>query len=273
LSKNSITLNKKLNNDYAVVNVTTTPYDADLPAVTGDVDKFSISITGKSLKIKPGAGADAGKSYKLKIGKSQLTVKVADADPVIELNAKGVFNVIDPDSRIILAPKFTNYGYCGGDVRIDNDNFEIVSVDPAGAVTLRMKDVPVKVKTGQRIVLTYSDTRGSYASGAIVITPGQVKPLIYKSVKTIDLQKNDRYSEGMLDLAVMHPEKAVISSVEISGAEAALYSIRKVQNGSYAIGFKDNVIGKDIKSSTIKLDVYLAGSDKPVSMNMKIVIS
>jgi len=286
----SVTLNKRLVGttvDSAMVKITMTPWDAPMPTdVTGvDASRFGIDLYPdvKTIKITLADEALAGKSYKLKIGNAKLTVKVIDKAPVITLKAKGTINVVNPDSTVTLTPKFTNYRYIGGDVSLkagagNNDRFEIVSVNRLnGAVTLRMKDVEngiYKPRTKQSVSLVYSDERGDYTAKSLGITPKYVKPKLSQSTKEIKLQKNDVYSEGRVDLAVISPGATKITDVKIDGAaHNNLYQIRKVQNGSYAIGFKDRVVGNVNKGAGIKLNVYLAGSDKPMTISVKIVVS
>ena len=85
------------------------------------------------------------------------------------------------------------------------------------------------------------------------------------------MQKNDVYSEWRIDIAVKSPAAARITDVKIKGtANNGLYQIRKVQDGSYAIGFKNHTIGKVKKSAAVTLNVYLAGSDKPVAISITV---
>ena len=301
LAQSTIILNKRLVDanldpaeavvDSATVGVTMTPWDAAMPAeVTGDdAYRFNIVIGAatKTIELALTDDAEAGKTYKLKVGDKTLNVKVIDKDPMISLKAKGTLNVVDPGSAITLTPKFANYKYKGGDVALidgtgDNDKFVIAGVNRAnGAVTLKLKNVAegaFKPRTKQTVTLAFSDERGGYASKTIMITPKHVNPKMTRSGTQINLQKNDIYSSGRLDLSISGPATAKISKVEIKkAAHGNLYQIREIQNGSYAIGFRENALGvpeirKVGKGATVQLNVYFAGSDKPMSTSVKIAV-
>jgi len=209
-------------------------------------------------------------SYALWQGNSKiLTVRLLDLAPRIKLAVRGRFNVVDPDSVINISPKFTGYNYQGGAVKVDNGHFEIDSVSAAGVVSLRMKDAAVKPRTRQQLILTYE----GHDSAPLFVTPRQQKPKLSQSSKRIDLQRSDRYSEGIVDISVQRPLAALIDRVEINGTDATLYEIREVYNGRYALGFKGNSIGNVGKGKNIKLAVYLAGSDTPVTISVRVVVN
>ena len=90
------------------------------------------------------------------------------------------------------------------------------------------------------------------------------------------LQKDGLWSEGVVDISVVKPTAAAIEEVHVKGADANLFTARQVQNGSWAIGFtrdaSDTKIAKAAKTRTIKLNVYLAGSNKPVVVKLKVVV-
>ena len=288
LSKKTILLNKAMlgvPGDTAALNVTTSPWDAPVPSVTGDAASlFNIDYATKAFSFSLNGDVPPG-SYKLKIGGAELAVKVVGAAPVIGLKAKGSFNVVNPAGTVTLTPAFTNYNYGGAGVTVhDSDGtaappesafFKVISVSQSGVVVLGLMP-GVTYTPGQKksVVLKYSDARGDYYTKAISITPKQAKPKLSQSVKQINLQKNDVYSEGRVDIFVKSPAAARIDRVEIKGAaHSSLYQIRTAQNGSYAIGFKDHMIGAKVgKGAKVKLDVYFAGSDKPVSIPVKIAV-
>ena len=100
------------------------------------------------------------------------------------------------------------------------------------------------------------------------------------TAKSITLQKNDFNSEGFVDITVANPAGAVITDVKVHGAaDSALYNVRKVQPGAYAIGFVtqttvgETKIGKVGKGKTITLDIYLAGSTTPIAVKLKVVVT
>ena len=281
LSKTAVTLNKRLTNDYVIINATTAPYDAGLPAISGaHEDKFDIIITGKTIELRLKESAASGKTYTFKVGKTKFTIKVVDKAPAIALTAKGSINVINPGSTVTLTPKFTNINYHtgaeGARVALEGDsNFEIVQISQKGAVTLKMKEDAVlskAVKPGvkQKISLTFSEDGENSVTAAKTITPKQGKATFVRSTKQIDLQKNDRYSEGRIDISVKSPVAAKIADVKVKGAHANLYSVRKIRDGSYAIGFKDSKIGAVGKGASIKLNVYFTGSDTPAAVSVKV---
>jgi murein DD-endopeptidase MepM/ murein hydrolase activator NlpD len=270
LSRTTITLNRRVVDDSATILVTTTPVDVDMSEIeiTGHTDKFEIDVTGKNIGISLESDTPTG-TYRIMVGTARLTVRVVDTNPTVRITARGTFNVINPDSTITLTPRFTNYNYTGNMPTIDNDNFEIVSVSSTGVVTLRMKDAAVKPRTRQAVILTYD----GWNSNSINITPRHVNPRLTRSTSQITLQANDIHSEGRIDISVQSPVAARISNVEIRGAHANLYSIREIQNGSYAIGFKDGQIGNVGRGASIRLNVYLFGSDVPVSVAVRIVVN
>lgn len=275
LAQKTLTLNKQLpGGDFAEFGYKITPVDAGTPAIVAPAEVLVTSHTVGQIRVSLTDAALAGKSYKVKIGNATLTVKVIDKTPAITLKAKGTLNVIDADSTVTLTPVFNNYSYRGEDVSVDNPNFDIVGVSAKGAVTLRLKDAAPKLRTKQTLTLSYTGARGAVASKPISITPKQLTPKFTLSAKQITLLKNDRYSEGQIALTVKSPAGARISRVEISPKDKnrALYDMRKVQNGSYAIGYKDHVIGKVGKGASLKLDVYFEGSDTPATLAVKISV-
>ena len=146
------------------------------------------------------------------------------------------------------------------------------------------------------LVLTYYDSQGNTCDGTIKIAPKQTNPKLALSTGTIALQRNDKYSEGRLDIAVRSPAAAEVSRVEVrpvavkatgsapAATHADFFETRKVQDGSWAVGFKTGAGGKAIdgrvahanpgrsKTTAIKLDVYLVGSDKPMQLAFKVTV-
>jgi uncharacterized protein YjdB len=277
LSTKTVTLNKWLD-DRATVKINMNPVDAaplDVTDISGDTDYLDTEIGGGVLEVSLKPAAVAKKSYRLNVGKAKLTVKVVAANPKITLKASGALNIIDPTSTITLTPKFTNGNYNGSEAMLDaasNEIFEIVGQSQTtGAVTLRIKDdVTVRPGTKQPVTLTYP---GLGASLAVRITLRQLKPSLAASVKQVELLRNDRYSEGRVDIAVRKPAAGQIERVEIKGEASNLYKIREIQNGSYALGFRNDWAVVNAKqSANVKLDVYMAGSSAPVTVTVKVVV-
>jgi hypothetical protein len=274
LSKSTVTLNQRLVGDKAAITVTTTPVDVDMPSITGDTDKVSVNIIGKTIELSLTEQAVAGKTYKLKVGTANLNVKVVFKAPLIKLGAKGALDIVNPDSMMTLTPNFTNFNYTGGDVAVSNDYFEIVEVNSSGAVTLRISGEAEKSTIKQSVSLVYADAGGHlWNSNPINITPKQGKITLTQSTKQIKLQSNDIYSEGWVDISVSNPSTVQISDVKLGSAFANLYAIRRVQHGNYAIGFKDNIACDVGKGANVKLDVYFEGLSTPTTLTVKVAVS
>jgi hypothetical protein len=160
-----------------------------------------------------------------------------------------------------LTPKFTSYNYHGGEAVVTGEKFTVVGTNADnGAVTLKINNYAITDKSKQDIELTYP---GGYTA-KIKVTPKLNKPKFWQNTKQISLQRNDVYSDGRVDVAVLTPTAAQITEVKVNGNNQNLFALRKIQNGSYAIGFKDWIISDRIKkSANIKLDIYLAGAAAP----------
>lgn len=275
LAQKTLTLNMQLpGGDFAEFGYQISPVDAGTPDIVAPAEVLVTSHAVGQIRVSLTGAALAGKSYKVKIGSATLSVKTIDKSPSITLKAKGTLNVIDADSTVTLTPVFNNYSYRGERVSVDNPNFEIVGVNAKGAVTLRLKDAALKPRTKQTLALSYTGARGAVVSKPVGITPKQLTPKFTLSAHQITLQKNDVYSEGQIGIAVKSPAGARIGRVEINPKDKnqALYDLRKVQNGRYAIGYKGHVIGRVGKGASIKLNVYFEGSETPASVTVKISV-
>ena len=298
LSRTSVTLSTHANaaGNTAAINLIPNPIDADVGAFawlylgSGGAkadNHIEISRIGNSntvgVTLKPGALPGTYRAELMDGSRrlARLSVKVVATAPKVSFKSKGSLDIIDPESVITLTPKFTNYIYDGRGVRLAeavNSDFQIVAVDPVrGTLTLQIKDDGRKVARNikQTVTLEYLDAGGAVVVSAPAnITPKQNKPRLSQSTKRIDLQANDRYSEGIIDISVQKPQGAVIDKVEINGTtNAALYEIREVQNGRYALGYKGNNIGNVGRGKNIKLAVYFAGSDTPALISVRVAVN
>ncbi len=272
LSPAAVTLNQYTQTDQVTVQVSTTPVDAPMPSITGDTTLFDVATADKQLTLRLKPETVSGKSYKLNVGGALLTVRVLNQPPQVKLAAKGKLDVINPESLLTLTPAFTGCHYGGGAVTVSHEDFEISGSTPSGVVTLRMKDIAEKSKTRQSLAITYSTPGGDIVSASVLVTPAQSKPKLYQSSKQLFLQRNDVYSEAVLDIAILSPGSATIADVRVNAKHAHLYDVRKVQNGTYALGFKDHAIGNVGKGAAILLDVYARGTAVPVPIKVSVVI-
>ncbi|MDR0220459.1 MAG: Ig-like domain-containing protein [Lachnospiraceae bacterium] len=282
LSAKTVTLNKWLADDRATIKIAMNPVDAAVPEISGDdaaLAALNWQLKGNVLEVSlDKEQAMAGQGYKLKIGNAALTVKAVDSAPKITVKAKGTLNVLDPASTVTLTPKFANYRYSGGAPTLDPASdavFKIVGISTSGAVTLQMKDGEDKPIGTHKVTLTYTDGSASFSNErAVNVATKRLKPTLSQSVKQIELQRNDKYSEGRVDIAVKKPAAAQIARVEIKGEEHnGLYRIRPIQDGSLAIGFASEQAAFDAgDGASIALNVYLAGSNTPVTVTVKVVV-
>jgi len=284
LSKKTVTLNTLFSYEdfdfYETVYFTTNPVDGWPDELYYNEDVLDISYNendnGKWLEIRIAdlEYARPGKSYKVKLGGATLTVKLVFAAPSVSIKSKGTINVIDPASTVTLTPTFKNHSYRDAEIFVDNPNFEIVSIGATGAVTLKLASQTVQSGQKQRVSLAYCDEWGVYISKPITITPKQGKVKINQSIKQVHLQKNDIHGEDMLEISVLSPKAANITGVVVSPKDKNFekFNIRMIHNNVYAIGFRNHVIGNVSSRTTVNLDVYIAGSDKPVPIKLTILI-
>jgi hypothetical protein len=212
--------------------------------------------------------------------KTTLTVRVVNAPARITLKASGTANIINPESAVTVTPKFANFNYtAGGEVTVNNPAF-VIDGEPtaAGAVRLRLAETASGLKSTdpQNVTLTYTDANGNTAtSDPVRISPKQLRPKLAQSAKTVSLQGNDVYSEAVIGIAAASPMAAQIDRVEVEKKYEGLYKTRKVENGRWAIGFvptSGGTVGDVRKGASVKLNVYLKGSDKPVTVSVKVVV-
>jgi len=292
LSSRTVTLNTlESGNKFARVSALLTPVDASLDDF--DIQSSSkvinaVRIGNNAIEVKLSSNQTGTYSVDL-INRvtgnraARLTVRVVDQTPSISLRARGVFNIIDPDSMITLTPGFRNYNYMGQGVNIVNPDgnkyFVIEEVSATGAVTLRMRDdLPedqFKPLMPVPVVLRYDSPGGNtgITSNPLNIRPRQVNPRL-QSTRQINLLSNDRFSEGIVDITVLNMPTASMTELVINReSDRALYDIRKVQYGQYAIFFKNRDNSNAGKGGTVQLGVLFEGSDRPVNINVHINVT
>jgi len=300
LSSSSVTLSTHAlaRGNNKIINIMPTPVDANLSIgftreYIGDAERHitvNWSPGDRFATVLLKNDANTG-TYRVEFKEGDrrvavLTVRVVDKEPVIRLSARGVFNVADPGSTITLTPGFTNYNRNSDTGKItikdaENSAFYIVpgSETPNGTVTLRMKEVDkdgktiIKPTTRQNVTLVYDGIE----SVPIGITPRQVRPKLQFNNRILLLSR-DAYCEDIVKIGIINPASATISGVEIDGKRNnELYTIRKVQDGSFAIGFnlddKGQIDPRTGQGGNVRLNVSFQGSDNPVRITVRIVVS
>ncbi|MCL2112237.1 MAG: hypothetical protein FWH32_08375 [Clostridiales bacterium] len=298
LSRSTVTLVNSsathMHGDSVTVTAVTKPVDAVIASVAAETPEgasaLSIDHTDKSIRISIEPYAAAG-AYKVLVTtdkgrRALLNVRVIDGTgrntASIAFRARGKLDVINPGSSVTLTPRFTSFNYAGGNVMIEDSDigaaFEVASgPNASGVVTLRMKDLPIKPRGVQTFILIYEDAMGNRCNGTVNITPRQGKARFTQSAKSVALQRNDVYSESRIDVSVRTPATAKISHIEVrptretakAANHAEAFTARRLQDGSWAIGFKDSDIDSRLlhtnalksKTTSIKLNIYIAGSD------------
>jgi len=329
LSRTSATLNPNHKGssgtafDFVTVSATTNPVDALISI--NDSEKLRVTVpkgidgvnpalnvtviggvnSGKEFKVELNSNSAAGKKYTVKIGTKNLTVNVAKVGVAgtATIKAAGTLNVVSPGSTIRVTPTFKNFNFNGGSVVLKGTgSLEIRDTLPNGAVILEMKDGnkdgDVKAtKNSEKITLEYTDFNGNKVESKILnISPKHTNPKLAQSVKAITLQRDDRFSEGLVGIKVSRaPLDAKISRIEIVPTNldknkvvkkgkinnAAAFGYREVSDGVWAIGFKDSEIdplfappGKTgITKTTVTLRVYFEGSSDLKPVNVKVAVN
>ncbi|MCR5137505.1 MAG: leucine-rich repeat domain-containing protein [Oscillospiraceae bacterium] len=210
-------------------------------------------------------------NMRMRAVKVNLKIKASEAAPAMSatLKAAGSIDILRGTGQITVTPTIKNvYNYEETDLALKlpegltseyrNGRFIITAVPGANinpndkTVILKLKDVEVpKAKTTLQLK--------------------QSKVTVSQNTKAIVLSKNDRYDRQSVILSLSDSTLYEIGNARVSltGGNGAVTLI-EIGNGEYAIGYAKNKRGEPVipsnvrsgklKSTTVKLNVYLQGN-------------
>ena len=101
-------------------------------------------------------------------------------------------------------------------------------------------------------------------SKAVKLPVKMGKAKVQQSTKTVTLSKHDRYDRQSVVLSLGDGTLYDIANARVELADkTGRLTLIPMGGGEYAIGYKDNLLPKDIaklKSMSVKLNVYLQGN-------------
>lgn len=267
--------------------------DAKGKAVVPSTEKPPVAVVSAdnmSVAVSVNKGDAAGMSYKLR-----LTLKDANVDkkgaptdvvttiglktladtakyaPKVSLSVGGKIDLTTGASATVTAKFINCLGGFAGEVptfvvkdskgNIKTTSFDCAAVDGDWKIGLGAGQ---SLAPGKYTIWLESEPLAggspvSTAKGA-ALTVSASKPTITQSAKSVTLYRDDRFSEGVVVLGVPQGVQK-IKSVKLAVTGAAYYELADIGGGRYAIGFKGDVVDGKAKSTTLKLNVWLAGND------------
>ncbi len=239
---------------------------------------ITVTEDGNSLVITANTGAKNG-NYKISVWgqsadgsaetkKTTLTVAVTDKEPTVKLSAKGSLNVLNSESGITYTAVIKNMDATVAEVtNLNNDNFDVTIADSNKLFIKASDEASIKAGTkytaGFDIVLSNGYT---LSGNEVKIKPVSKLPKI-KAVTT----NASMASDDSADIGLTYEDGYTISSVElVSSKDSAYFDISIDEHNTVTIGLKDAASKPSKKSCTLKYKVYLEGTDKAVSLKLKV---
>ena len=311
LSKTSLSLNKAIG-DTAMVDVTclTKGYDFTQPIaqlilpgskdgqdihlnVPGSQEPLTVSWSGGKLTVTANATAEAGKTYKVVIKATEkdpavtLSVKILEAPVTAALKASGAIDVVRDSTAITVTPTYKNYmglsninpvltieswsGKKGEDYQPVAEGLFGITPNANGTFTItKVPGAEADTTLKYRAKLTF-DSCAKPAYVNLAVKSGTAKVVVSSSIV---LYKTDRFSRGTFRLTTADKTLNSIVKAEIKDAKYRnLFEIHSYGNGEFALGFKDNLIPAGKLPTSVALNVFCDGSDKPVaSVTLKLQV-
>ncbi|MDO4193160.1 MAG: hypothetical protein Q4D24_07645 [Erysipelotrichaceae bacterium] len=246
--------------------------------------------------------ADCGNGVKLE-KTANFTVKQSAAPPnvTVALKASGKIDVLRPRTSVTLKPTVKNsydYTLSPGDITVtktyDGKTKKKVNEDVTDHFLITLIDGNYVIRLAVQDALTHTDkytVKASVAgvsSKAVTLKVVQGKASVKLNTKEITLLKTDCYSRASAEVVLSDPELSGIAYIELvspkdkTGREYCVIAEENnllwvyPQNGSFVIGYNENLLPKDIanlKTKTLKVRVFLLGNmtDKPnATLTLKI---
>ncbi|MCR5137683.1 MAG: leucine-rich repeat protein [Oscillospiraceae bacterium] len=239
--------------------ITITGKDALKKRVTGY--SYSAVISTESIKTQPVT--------------VKFTVKASPKSPAasVTLKATGGIDVLRQGTQAVITPTFKNwYGYDLSRAKLyingklvdgrDSMLFEKEFVDGHFVITPKY-GVNINPKT------TYSVTMSldGYTTKPVKLPVKMGTVKIDQSVKSLTLLKNDRFDRQTVKLILNDDTLYDIdmARVELDAKSSAKYSLTKLGNGEYAIGYKKNILPDSVRNSSAASDTVT--TDPPSRSN------
>ena len=281
---------KATSKDYPVEKMTFSVADVvNAKTKAAAKDQFRIDVESNTITLRAGSGLAKG-TYTVSVlaeyaGGSpvtktvNVTVKESAANKVlasVSLKAAGSIDVLRPGTTVTVTPTVKNnytYELAPTDLKITKTYDGATKAKVSEDVTAKFA---VTVENGKYVIAeknfgtlchtdkfsvqaTVSTDDGALTSKAVALKVAQGKVKVAQSAKSVTLLKLDRFSEGEVRLTLADPTLAGIVRVEPDAKSAALFDLKDLGNGVYAIGYAGDRI-TTTKSATVKLRVFLAGN-------------
>ena len=263
---------------YTVVSICKAKTEEDLK------DLFDMSWNGNILTLRANGEPDPG-TYTVLVtahcgGETQptksvnFTVKRSAKVPAasLTLKATGSLDVLRPNSRVTLMPTAKNFYtfepksedvtvtriYNGADkLKVNQDVTDQFMISVENGTYLVGIKPDAEISHLDKFNITASS--GGVSSKAVSLKLIQGKAAVSQNVKAVELLKTDRYSQGVIVLTLSDETLQGIDKVQLDSKSEALFSLKELGNGKYAIAYAGNVI-TTAKSQTVKLIVFLKGN-------------
>ena len=190
----------------------------------------------------------------------------------LSVKASGSIDVLRPGTKVTLTPTVKNlytYVLTPEDITVtrtyDGARKAKVSEDATELFSVAVENGKYVVQARPEAGVSHADkfsvqaTVSGVSSKAAALNVKQGAAKLGISTKSVTLLKTDRYSRGELLLTVTDPALAGIARVDLDGKNTALFDLKDLGNGRYAITYAGDVI-TTTKAQTVKLKVYLKGN-------------
>jgi hypothetical protein len=249
------------------------------PDQNGLVEKHTYkAVIG--LDVDGDSEMDATASAPLKITFAKTAPKIT-----VIPNISGTIDAARPGSVVYLSCKVNNW-HGGGSIRL-----LLQKKEGTKTKTVEWEDSPfnkrvennayvVSAKDGAKATKEYSvvfcytpsNTSELYYSKAVALPITKGKVTVKNSASTVELLKEDRFSRGEFKLTIEDPTVARIDHITLDAASAAKFDIYDLGDGTFALGYKGNVLPSAFKPASVKVSVYVEGCAEAVAtITLKVV--
>ncbi len=240
--------------------ITITGKDALKGSVNGYT--YSAEISTESVDTKPVVVKFTVKTSPNKAPAASVTLK-----------ATGSIDVLRQGTQAVITPTFKNwYGYDLSKAKLyvngklidgkDSTPFKKELVDGHFVITPKY-GVNIDPKASYSVTMSLN----GYTTKPVKLPVKMGTVKIDQSVKSLTLLKNDRFDRQSVKLILNDDTLYDIdmARVELDAKSKAKYSLTKLGNGEYAIGYKDNTLPDSVKNSSTANDTIT--SDSPSHSN------
>jgi len=269
--------------------------------------KFPVFFEQMGNKIGVGLTqyAEPGTTYTVEFGfrfegtkPAKLTVKTTAAGekymPTLTASAKGSIDTSRVSATsITLTPKFKNFNNQTPNVNYHLDfidkNGELIEdglfeyyPNPDGTINIFANpEAPIDPTDKYSAIVSASigTMHGNYwveTAKPVKLTVKQGSIKLTPSTKSVNLYKNDRFSEQEVTLQISDTTINPIREIAILGEEHPFFEIERTDYDKFTVGFLGDEIDPTVKNGTLKVGVWLIGNEteKPnatVSVSVKVV--